>query len=163
MYPYLRDRFRVSRGAPSRGGAPASPRLVRDERGSVAIEFAFIAALFLAILFGIISYGFQFATRIALSYAVAEGGRAAVAGLDDGEREQRATDAIYEVLNAYSPLIDVASAAPPSFVWQDTSVGRAVEINLVYTDTRFSLLPFIPTPDETVRVRTTYVVSDPSG
>ncbi|MEX0839720.1 MAG: TadE/TadG family type IV pilus assembly protein [Parvibaculum sp.] len=162
MCPYWYDEHGISLGASSKEGAPASPCFACDESGSVAIEFAFVAAVFLAILFGIIAYGFQFATRIALSYAVAEGGRAAVAALDDSEREERATGAIYAVLDAYEPLIDRDSVAPPIFLWEDTAIGRAVEITVEYTDSRFSLLPFIPAPEGTMRVTTTYIVADPS-
>lgn len=151
-----------SRGASPQGEAPASPRFASDERGSVAIEFAFVAAVFLAILFGIMSYGFQFATRIALSYAVTEGGRAAVAGLDAAQREQYATDAINDALNAYSPLID-PSLAQLSFLEAPSSNGNTLEISIDYDDARFSFLPFIPAPGDLPPVTTTYIVTDPSG
>src|SRR5690554_3817646 len=74
--------------SPSPGEASTSACFCRDEKGSVAIEFAFIAVVFLTILFGIMSYGFQFATRIALSYAVAEGGRTSVAWLNTSDAAQ---------------------------------------------------------------------------
>lgn len=163
MYPRPHIVPGASGGALSKERAPALARLLRDERGSVAVEFAFIAAIFLAILFGTISYGIQFATRIALSYAVTEGGRAAVAGLDDAERTQRATDAVYEVIDAYGPLIDRGGVSLLDPDWRDMDVGRVGEIAIEYTDTRFSFLPFIPTPQETIRVQTTFVVADPSG
>lgn len=156
--------FRSQRtgGASPQGEAPPLQGVVRDEGGSVAIEFAFVAAVFLAILFGIISYGFQFATRIALSYAVTEGGRAAVAGLDAGQRETYATNAINRALVAYSPLIDPASATL-NFEETENTEGNRLAIGIDYTDTRFSLLPFIPAPEATMRVETTFVVTDPSG
>ena len=157
---YLRSQRMV--GASPPGEAPPLQGMTRDESGSVAIEFAFVAAVFLAILFGIISYGFQFATRIALSYAVTEGGRAAVAGLDAGQRETYATNAINRALVAYSPLIDPASAAL-DFQETDDPQGNRLLVRIDYTDTRFSLLPFIPTPEATMRVETTFVVTDPSG
>jgi len=152
----------VLRDVPPKGGASARRRFARDERGSVAIEFAFVAAIFLTILFGIMSYGFQFATRIALSYAVTEGGRAAVAGLDDGEREEYATAAMVRALAAYSPLVDPARAEL-TFAQGTSSAGETLEIGIDYSDTRFSFLPFVPAPSETIRVETTFVVADPSG
>ena len=145
--------YDASRGAPSQEGAPALRRSLRDDdRGSVAIEFAFVGAVFLVILFGIVSYGFQFATRIALSYAVTEGGRAAVGGLDSAQRQLYATNAINNTLNAYSPFVEGTSAN-----------GDTLKIGIDYTDTRFTLLPFISAPDETMRVETIFVVTDPSG
>lgn len=155
-------KFSASRRASPEGEAPASPRFARDESGSVAIEFAFIATVFLAILFGIMSYGFQFATRIALSYAVTEGGRAAVAGLDPDQRELYATEAINEALNAYSPLID-PSLAQLSFLETSSATGNRLEISIDYDDTRFSFFPFIPAPGDMPPVTTTYIVTDPSG
>jgi len=156
------DRSNDQSDAVQQGKASGSRSVMYDERGSVAIEFAFVAAVFLAILFGIISYGFQFATRIALSYAVTEGGRAAVAGLDAGQRETYATNAINRALDAYSPLIDPASAALDLQETEDTQ-GNRLLVRIDYTDTRFSLLPFIPAPEATMRVETTFVVTDPSG
>ena len=121
-----------------------------------------MAAIFLTILFGIMSYGFQFATRIALSYAVTEGGRAAVAGLDDAEREEYATAAMVRALDAYSPLVDPA-LAQLTFAQGVSSAGDTLEIGIDYSDARFSFLPFIAAPAETIRVETTFVVADPSG
>ncbi len=135
---------------------------VRDKRGSVAIEFAFVAVVFLTILFAIMSYGFQFATRIALSYAVTEGGRAAVGGLDAGQRELYATNAINNALNAYAPVVDPGSAILDFEETADEG-GNRLSIGIDYTDSRFSFLPFIPTPEETIRVETTFVVTDPSA
>lgn len=147
---------------PSREGTLTSLRLWRNDRGTVAIEFAFVAVVFLTILFGIMSYGFQFATRIALSYAVAEGGRAAVAGLDSAQRQDYATTAINNALNAYSPIVNPASATLDFEETEDAS-GNRLEIGINYTDSRFSFLPFVPTPEETMRVETTFIVTDPSA
>ncbi|WP_421862602.1 TadE/TadG family type IV pilus assembly protein [Parvibaculum sp.] len=148
--------------APPQGGAVAPSHFLGDKRGSVAIEFAFVAAVFLTILFAIMSYGFQFATRIALSYAVTEGGRAAVAGLDANQRELYATNAINNALNAYAPVVDPASATLDFEETADAG-GNRLSIGIDYTDSRFSFLPFIPTPEETIRVETTFVVTDPSA
>ena len=91
---------------PSRLQAFADRRFSGDSRGTVSIEFAILVPVFLAILFGIIVFGIQYATRIALTYAAAEGGRAAVAGLSDDERKSLATGAIDDALQALSPLVN---------------------------------------------------------
>lgn len=153
------------RGTRPKGRVSPRVRLLRDERGSVAIEFAFIAAVFLAILFGIMSYGFHFATRIALSYAVAEGGRATVMGLGDEERTDYAERAIREAVESYSPLLRWESVTVLDPAWRDIGSGlRAGDIAIDYdTGGRFSFLPFVPAPPETIRVSTTFVVADPGG
>lgn len=132
-----------------------------NESGSVAIEFAFVSVVFFAILFGIITFGFMFGTRIALSYAVAEGGRAAMAGLNTGERETLATTAINDALNAYSPLVDPAKA---SITFDTSGTNNSVmKITIAYSDNRFTSMPFVPSLGDLPPVETTFVVADPSG
>ncbi|NIJ43226.1 Flp pilus assembly protein TadG [Parvibaculum indicum] len=133
----------------------------RNESGSVAIEFAFVSVVFFAILFGIITFGFMFGTRIALSYAVAEGGRAAMAGLNTSERQTLATTAINDALNAYSPLVDPGKAT----ITFDTSGTNdsIMKIAIAYSDDRFSSMPFVPSLGDLPPVETTFVVADPSG
>ena len=137
--------------------------IFKDRRGSVAIEFAFVLVLFLSILFGIIAFGFQFAARIALSYAVAEGGRAAVAGLTSAEREQRANDAVTRVLTSFSPLIDPAKAAIDVASQGQTAEGEAILISVTYDDSRFNIFPFLPALNANRAVATTFLVADPSS
>jgi Flp pilus assembly protein TadG len=137
--------------------------LRRDERGTVAIEFAIVLILLLTILFGIVAFGFQFATRIALSYAVAEGGRAAVAGLTSDERQQRATDAINRVLLSFSPLIDPSKATIDVTSDGETPEGEAIMIGIIYNDERFNIFPFVPSFTANSEVDTTFLVADPSG
>jgi Flp pilus assembly protein TadG len=137
--------------------------LLRDERGTVAIEFAFVLVLFLSILFGIIAFGFQFAARIALSYAVAEGGRAAIAGLTSAEREQRADDAVNRVLTSFSPLIDPNLATVDVTSEGQTPEGEAILVSISYNDSRFNIFPFLPSLNANRAVETTFMVADPSS
>ncbi len=139
------------------------PCLLRDEKGAVAIEFAVVLVVFLSILFGIIAFGFQFASRIALSYAVAEGGRAAVAGLTSAERLSRATTAVSNVLTSFSPLIDPAKATVAVTSGGATSNGQVVLVTVTYNDSRFNVFPFLPAFNATASVHTTFLVADPSG
>lgn len=138
-------------------------RLVRDQSGMVAVEFALVLVLFLGILFGIFAFGFQFAARIALSYAVAEGGRSAVAGLTSAERQSRATDAIDRVLTSFSPLIDPDRATVSVSSQGQTPQGEVIEIDIDYQDDRFNVLPFLPALNATNSVKTVFLVADPSG
>src|ERR1700753_639857 len=112
--------------------------------GTVAIEFAFVLVIFLSILFGIVAFGFQFAARIALSYAVAEGGRSAVAGLTSAERKSRASSAVQAVLTRFSPLIDPTKATIAVSSEGQTSDGEAILVAVTYNDNRFNVFPFLP-------------------
>ncbi len=135
----------------------------RDERGTAAIEFALVLVVFLSILFGIVAFGFQFAARIALSYAAAEGGRAAVAGLNSAERQSRAGTAVTGVLTSFSPLIDPAKATVSVSSGGATPDGEAIVIGISYADSRFNVFPFLPALNAAVAVQTTFFVADPSA
>lgn len=149
---------------PTCEGAALRPvRLLQDKRGTVAIEFAFVLVIFLSIMFGIIAFGFQFAARIALSYAVAEGGRSAIAGLTSTERQARASDAINRVLTSFSPLVDPSKASIAVSSEGQTAEGEAILISVTYNDNRFNIFPFLPTLNANRAVETVFFVADPSG
>jgi Flp pilus assembly protein TadG len=137
--------------------------LACDKSGTAAVEFALVLVLFLSILFGIITFGFQFAARIALSYAVAEGGRSAVAGLTSTERRARASATIDRVLISFSPLIDPRRATVSVNSQGATAQGEAIEIDIDYEDDRFNVFPFLPALNATNSVKTVFLVADPSG
>jgi Flp pilus assembly protein TadG len=136
---------------------------LRNDKGTVAIEFAFVLIVFLTILFGIVAFGFQFAARIALSYAVAEGGRSAVAGLSSAERQSLAEAAVTRVLTSFSPLLDPTKAVISVTSEGETSNGEAILIAVTYNDSRFNVFPFMPNLNATRAVETTFLVADPSG
>jgi Flp pilus assembly protein TadG len=141
---------------------PGRRRFAGDARGTTAVEFALVAPLLFAILFGIITFGVQYATRIALTYAAAEGGRAAVAGLKDEERATLAYAAIHNALTAMSPLVDVGKATPLVTPVVDGTQER-IAISIAYSDTRFAVMPFLPDLSSMAPVTVQYTVTDPSG
>src|SRR5262249_13062672 len=129
---------------------------------TTAVEFGIVAPLLFAIMFGLIGFGTQFATRIALTYAASEGGRAAVGGLTDGEPESLARAAITDPLTALSPLVNVAEATVTFDTSQEAS-DQKIAITIAYSDTRFAHLPFIPDLTTLDPVTVDYYVTDPSG
>ncbi|HEY4266515.1 MAG TPA: TadE/TadG family type IV pilus assembly protein [Micropepsaceae bacterium] len=137
-------------------------RFRRSRCATTAIEFAIVAPFLFAIMFGIIGFGMQFATHIALTYAATEGGRAAVAGLNDGERETLARGAITKALTALKPLIKVGNATI-SFDMTAEATDQKINIGIAYNDTRFAVLPFVPNFNNQAPVTVTYYVTDPSG
>nr|WP_293552258.1 TadE/TadG family type IV pilus assembly protein [Parvibaculum sp.] len=130
---------------------------LRDRRGTVAIEFAMVASLFLMLLFGIIAFGFQFAGRIALSYVVAEGGRACVAALSEGECVSAATAVMNDALAGYSGLVTNATPA----ITPGTN-GRIV-VSVIGANVGLPVLPFVPDLSNLPDVSTTFIVTDPLG
>jgi Flp pilus assembly protein TadG len=140
----------------------AARRLPGAEGGNAAIEFALMAPLLFAILFGVVTFGVQYATRIALTYAAAEGGRAAVGALDDTEREGDATAAINRTLASLSPLVN-AGAVTIGFDKQSDGDGERFTVELTYSDNRFASMPFVPQIDSSAPVAVSYYITDPSG
>ncbi len=74
------------------------------DRGAVAVEFALILPIFVALVFGVISFGYMLSYRQGLSQAAAEGSRAAAvvpSGLDAAAKSTRARNAINQALAGY--------------------------------------------------------------
>jgi Flp pilus assembly protein TadG len=146
---------------PSRAGALCRA-FPFDKAATTAVEFGIVAPFLFAILFGLIGFGTQYAARIALTYAASEGGRAAVAGLNDAERESLARAAINNSLTALSPLVD-PSKAVVSFDTSQESADEKITITIAYSDTRFAHLPFLPDLTSLAPVSVDYYVVDPTG
>ena len=137
-------------------------RLCGDIRATTAVEFGIVAPLLFAVMFGILAFGLQFATRLAVTYAATEGGRAAVGGLSDAERESLARAAITRALTAMSPLVDPTKATV-NVIQADQASDHKINISIAYSDTRFALLPFVPNFSTPNPVAVEYYVTDPSG
>jgi len=111
----------------SEGRAPKS-------RGAVAVEFAIVLPLFLALVFGILDGGRLMMTRWLVSYAVARGGR--VASLRSSTL-QNVKDAVAQSasligLSASNVNVEVNSGAT---VFTSRASGDVVHVYTTYTFT----------------------------
>ena len=70
-----------------------SPRRAPRERGAAAVELALVAPLLMALVFGIISFGTAYNTKISLTSGVREGARLLALGDTDASAVQRVKDA----------------------------------------------------------------------
>ena len=145
-----------------RAAGQSCRRFPNDTAATTAIEFGIVAPLLFAIMFGIIGFGVQFAARIGLVYAATEGGRAAVAGLTDTERNSLARTGIPNTLTSLSPLIDASKATVTVNLTNEASDQR-IDISITYGDTRFAVLPYVPTFSTLNPVTVSYYVTDPAG
>lgn len=80
-------------------------------RGAAAVEFAFIAPLFLTVLFGMIDYGLYFYQRFAISAAVRDGIRAGL-----GTLSTATPDAWTVASNRATAVLTASNAVPLSQV-----------------------------------------------
>jgi Flp pilus assembly protein TadG len=76
----------------------------KGEEGVVLIEFAFVFALFVFILYALIAFGTALALKQSITHAAAEGARASVGVVDDpntaaDERVTRAKDEVRDSLD----------------------------------------------------------------
>src|SRR5437870_3837392 len=79
-------------------------RMLKDHAGVAAVEFAIVLPMFLALLFGIITYGSYLAAVHGVQQIAAEAARAALAGISDGERASLAQANITSNVSWY-PLL----------------------------------------------------------
>lgn len=107
-------------------------RFRRDQSGAVAIEFAFLAPLLFAMLFGIMVMGYYLAVSHSVSQLATGAARASVAGLDMTEREELAQTYLaqagsrYPLLDATALTLDVRTdAADPGIIINVTYAADA--------------------------------------
>ena len=92
----------ISRACAKKNQQPSGA--AKTERGAAVLEFALVAPILLALLAGIISYGFMLSFRQGISQGAAEGARAAAvapAASDLTDKETAARNAVNQALDSY--------------------------------------------------------------
>ena len=128
-------------------------RAGRDSSGASAIEFAIVAPVFFLLIFGIVVYGYYFATMSLVNHIAYEAARAAVSGLSDDERSTLAharADALIASLSGFlgADTIEVDTAPASDGIY---TVSVHYQFNWVNLIGASSLLP-LPSSDQTVTV-----------
>ena len=92
----------------------AGCRTRRTERGAAAVEMALVAPLLLALVFGIISFGTAYNTKISLTAGVREGARLIALGDTNANAIQRVKDSTPHLSPALaSSDISILENCPP--------------------------------------------------
>jgi Flp pilus assembly protein TadG len=128
-----------------------------DIGAASAIEFAIVAPVFFVLIFGIVVYGYYFATLSLVNHIAYEAARAAVSGLDDDERGTLAHARADELITSLGSFLGTGSvevnAGPGSDGIYSVTVHHHFDLlQLLGTST---LLP-LPSADQTATVEVSH-------
>jgi Flp pilus assembly protein TadG len=125
-----------------------------DTEGASALEFAIVAPVFFMLVFGILVYGYYFASISMLNHIAYEAARATVTGLSDDERNALAQARADELISAFggfidADAIDVDAAADGDGIYAVTVHYQFDALGLIGAS---SLLP-LPPMEKTIKVQ----------
>jgi Flp pilus assembly protein TadG len=126
-------------------------RLVTDEAGAMIVEAAIVLPITLLMLSGVIAYGSWFMVAHSVQQAANEGAQAALAGLNDADRQSIAQTAV-------SKAIAGSSGVESSRV--STGVARSgtyytVTVSYDAANSLWQKFPIVPTPTGAIRRQAT--------
>lgn len=112
-----------------------------DARGAAVLEFALVAPLFLALLFGIVGYGGYFWRGHTIQQAANDAARAAIPGLTAAERQSLA-------LGAATGELTALGIKPARISTTVTEAGETLTVAIRYDGSgdSFLNLGFVPLP-----------------
>jgi Flp pilus assembly protein TadG len=117
------------------------------ESGSVAVEFAILGPIFLVMVMGIIVWGQYFWISHAVQQLANDSARAALAGLDAGERETLARTTLSTEVGDYANL----KSAAATMAVEDRADRMVVSVRYDTSDAGFqALVGLMPSPPKTL-------------
>jgi hypothetical protein len=124
-----------------------------DTGGASALEFAIVAPVFFMLVFGIIVYGYYFASLSMLNHIAYESARATVTGLSDEERSTLALARADELISGLGGFIDADDIDVDAATVGDGIYAITVhyQFNALGLIGASSLLP-LPPMEQTIRV-----------
>jgi Flp pilus assembly protein TadG len=122
-------------------------RLACDTSGASALEFAIVAPVFFMLIFGIVIYGYYFATMSAVNHIAYEAARSTIAGYSDAERNSLAQARAAAVISSFggflnSSAVTVSTASTGAGTYAVTVRYQFDALGLIGAA---SLLPLPPT------------------
>ena len=130
-------------------------RFAKDGSATSAVEFALLSPLFLLLLLGMVAYGIYFGAAHSVQQIAADAARAAIAGLDQGERQTLAKNYVNRNAGGY-PFIDAARLMVDAL---DSSADASQFVVELRYDARdlpiWGLFTGLPLPDMTITRKTT--------
>jgi Flp pilus assembly protein TadG len=128
-------------------------KLFWDDRATSAVEFAFIAPVFLTLIFGLVAFGSYLGIVHGVQQLTAEAARASIAGLSDQERLTLARDNITANVDSY-PLLSGNRLTVESAATDATTGTFKVTVQYDASDMFIFSLPHIVPMPNAIIVRT---------
>jgi len=136
---------------------PVILTVMRNRRGGAAVEFAILAPVLLALVAGGIFYSRWFTVASQTQNLASDGARAAVAGLDDTER-QTIVSGLMTGAVARVPLEKGATRT-----WRAWRDGDLYAVSVTTTLPDYDLSRIIPMPDRAVTRDAVVVIPETAG
>lgn len=131
--------------------------LLSCTRGGAAVEFAILAPVLLALVAGGVFYSRWFTVASQTQNLASDGARAAVAGLDDAERETIVTN----LMTGAVVRVPLENGATRTWrAWRD---GDLYAVSVTTTLPDYDLSRVIPMPDRNVTRQAVVVIPDAAG
>jgi Flp pilus assembly protein TadG len=124
-----------------------------DTEGASALEFAIVAPIFFMLVFGILVYGYYFASISMLNHIAYESARATITGLSDDERNTLALARADELISGLGGFVDknaveVDAASDGDGIYAVTVHYRFDALGLIGASSLLALPPM----EQTIRV-----------
>jgi Flp pilus assembly protein TadG len=121
----------------------------QSEEGVVLIEFAFVFALFVFILYALIAFGTALALKQSVTHAAAEGARASVGVVDDpstaaDERETTAKNEVKDSLDWIGSKYDANDVTAKVVPCPSAPSSSCMEVKIAYPYKDKPIVPAAP-------------------
>ncbi len=126
-------------------------RLIADDKGTSAIEFALIVPVFLTFVFGILAYGVYFGAMHSVQQLAADAARASVGGMTNTERAALAQAFVTNAASRYAFIVPAKIQTTAQAMQGDPN---SFEVSVRYDSSELPILrfaTFIPVPDKTIQ------------
>ena len=136
---------------------PVISQFLRDRRGSAAVEFAILAPVLLSLVAGGVFYSRWFTVAAQTQNLASDGARAAVAGIDDAERNSIVTNLMA------GAVVRVPLEKGATRTWRASRDGDLYSVTVTTTLPDYDLSRLSPMPDRQVTRGAVVVIPQATG
>lgn len=136
---------------------PLVPPVLSCKRGGAAVEFAILAPVLLSLVAGGVFYSRWFTVASQTQNLASDGARAAVAGLDDAERNTIVSNLMI------GAVVSVPLEKGSTRTWRASRNGDLYAVSVTTTLPDYDLSRVIPMPDPAITRNAIVVIPEAAG